>query len=138
PELGHSYTVVVTEPTCDKMGYTTHTCTVCGHCYVDAYVQATDHHYEQSVTKEATCTNEGQLTFTCIDCGETYTKAIPILAHNYEASTTAPTCETMGYTTYTCTICGHSYQDDFVNATGHTCESTVVEASCLGYGYTEH
>ena len=25
-----------------------------------------------------------------------------------------------------------------MNATGHTCESTVVEASCLGYGYTEH
>ena len=36
--LGHNYTSVVTKPTVDSPGYTTHTCTRCGHSYVDSYV----------------------------------------------------------------------------------------------------
>ena len=35
---GHSYTSVVTTPTCIEQGYTTHTCVFCGDNYVDAYV----------------------------------------------------------------------------------------------------
>ena len=34
---GHSYTSVVTPPTADAQGYTTHTCVNCGHVYVDGY-----------------------------------------------------------------------------------------------------
>ena len=33
----HSYTAVVTAPTCTEGGYTTHTCTECGDSYVDSY-----------------------------------------------------------------------------------------------------
>ena len=40
--LGHDYQTVVTAPTCDAMGYTTHTCTRCGNSYVDSYTQAAD------------------------------------------------------------------------------------------------
>lgn len=36
--LGHSYTSVVTKPTVDSPGYTTHTCSHCGHSYIDSYV----------------------------------------------------------------------------------------------------
>lgn len=36
--LGHSYTEVVTPPSGISCGYTTHTCTRCGHNYVDNYV----------------------------------------------------------------------------------------------------
>ena len=60
---GHRYEAVVTEPTCDTMGYTTHTCSGCGDSYIDTFVPATDHDYEQTVTKEATCTQEGEMTF---------------------------------------------------------------------------
>ena len=39
---GHSYTSVVTPPTCIEQGYTTYTCD-CGKTYVDDYVNATGH-----------------------------------------------------------------------------------------------
>ena len=55
PATGHSYESVVTAPTCTEQGYTTHTCTACGHSYVDSYVDAHGHHYEDGF---------------CVDCGE--------------------------------------------------------------------
>ena len=51
----HSYQVVVTAPTCTEQGYTTHTCTACGDSYVDTYVDALGHKYENGV---------------CVQCGE--------------------------------------------------------------------
>ena len=42
----HSYIAVVTEPTCTEQGYTTYTCTTCGHSYVDDYTDPVDHVYE--------------------------------------------------------------------------------------------
>ena len=41
----HAYEAVVTEPTCIEQGYTTYTCSVCGHSYVDDYVDALGHNY---------------------------------------------------------------------------------------------
>jgi len=35
---GHKYDAVVTPPTENKQGYTTHTCSVCQHSYVDSFV----------------------------------------------------------------------------------------------------
>ncbi|MBR5569332.1 MAG: endonuclease [Oscillospiraceae bacterium] len=40
PALGHRYTSVETKPTTTQQGYTTHTCTRCGHSYVDSYTEA--------------------------------------------------------------------------------------------------
>ena len=34
----HSYQAVVTPPTSTTQGFTTHTCSVCGDCYIDSYV----------------------------------------------------------------------------------------------------
>ena len=48
PATGHSYTSVVTEPTCTAQGYTTHTCT-CGDSYVDSYTNALGHSYKNGV-----------------------------------------------------------------------------------------
>ena len=136
--LGHDYQTVVTAPTCDAMGYTTHTCTRCGNSYVDSYTQAADHSYTSEVTKQPTCTEEGIRTFTCTNCGKSYTESIPMIAHSYEAVRTDPDCTHMGYTTYTCSACGDSYKADFVDATGHYCEATIVAPTCEGYGYTEN
>ena len=36
--LGHNYASTVTKPTVDSPGYTTHTCSHCGHSYIDSYV----------------------------------------------------------------------------------------------------
>lgn len=55
-----------------------------------------------------------------------------MIAHSYEAVKTEPDCTHMGYTTYTCSACGDSYKADFVDATGHDCEATVVAPTCEG------
>ncbi len=54
PATGHSHESVVTPPTCTEQGYTTYTCTVCGDSYVDEYVKATGHKYENG---------------SCVHCG---------------------------------------------------------------------
>ena len=73
----HSYTAVVTPPTCTEKGYTTHTCS-CGHSYVDTYTDALGHAWDGgTVTKQPTATETGIKTFTCTRCGETKTETIP-------------------------------------------------------------
>ena len=73
----HDYAVTVTAPTCTAKGYTTHTC-ACGDSYVDAYVDALGHAWDNGkVTKEPTETETGVKTYTCTRCGETKTETIP-------------------------------------------------------------
>ena len=123
----HSYDAVVTAPTCTAKGYTTHTC-ACGDSYVDTYVDALGHAWDEGkVTKEPTETETGVKTFTCTRCGETKTEVIPALSHehNYNAVVTAPTCTEKGYTTHTC-ACGDSYVDTYVDALGHAWDNGKV------------
>ena len=123
----HSYDAVVTAPTCTEKGYTTHTC-ACGDSYVDTYVDALGHAWDNGkVTKEPTETETGVKTFTCTRCGETKTETIPKLTHehNYNAVVTAPTCTEKGYTTHTC-ACGDSYVDTYVDALGHAWDNGKV------------
>ena len=73
----HSYTAVVTPPTCTEKGYTTHTCS-CGDSYVDTYVDALGHAWDSGkVTKQPTATETGIRTYTCTRCHETKTETIP-------------------------------------------------------------
>ncbi len=140
----HSYTAVVTPPTCTEKGYTTHTC-ACGESYVDTYVDALGHSWDSgTVTKEPTATETGIRTFTCTHCGETKTETIPKLTHehSYKAVVTAPTCTAKGYTTHTC-ACGDSYVDTYVDALGHawdngkvTKEPTATETGVRTYTCT--
>ena len=123
----HSYTAVVTPPTCTEKGYTTHTC-ACGDSYVDTYVDALGHAWDNGkVTKEPTETETGVKTFTCTRCGETKTEVIPPLSHkhSYTAVVTPPTCTEKGYTTHTCS-CGDSYVDTYTDALGHAWDSGTV------------
>ena len=123
----HSYTAVVTAPTCTEKGYTTHTCS-CGDSYVDTYVDALGHSWDNGkVTKEPTETETGVKTFTCTRCGEMKTETIPKLTHehSYKAVVTPPTCTAKGYTTHTCS-CGHSYVDTYTDALGHAWDGGTV------------
>ena len=123
----HSYTAVVTAPTCTEKGYTTHTCS-CGHSYVDTYTDALGHAWDNGkVTKEPTETETGVKTFTCTRCGETRTETMPVIphVHSYTAVVTPPTCTEKGYTTHTCS-CGDSYVDTYVDALGHAWDSGKV------------
>lgn len=117
----HSYTAVVTEPTCTEEGYTTYTCS-CGDSYVDNYVDALGHNYgEWDVVTEATEEVEGIERRECSRCGVFEERAIPKKehVHNFVADTVvAPTCNTQGYTIYKCK-CGKTENRDFVDACGH-------------------
>lgn len=45
----HSYSSVVTKPTCTKEGFTTYTCTLCSYSYVGSKVAASGHNYVNNV-----------------------------------------------------------------------------------------
>ena len=53
--LDHRYTASVTAPTCTDRGYTTYTCSACGHSYVTDYTDALGHEYA-----DGTCTRCGE------------------------------------------------------------------------------
>lgn len=78
----HTYETVVTAPTCTKQGYTTHTCTLCGDCYVDRYKNALDHNLSEWVTvKEPTTIEEGEQERVCKREGCSYkeTETLPVI-----------------------------------------------------------
>lgn len=80
----HSYTESVTEPTCTEKGYTTYTCSDCGHSYTDNYTDALDHDWDEGVvTKAAKCTEAGEKVFTCKRCQVTRSEEIPATGHEY-------------------------------------------------------
>ena len=54
PSCQHSYSAVVTKPTCTNEGYTTYTCSLCKHSYTDNKVAALGHSYTNG-----TCTTCG-------------------------------------------------------------------------------
>ena len=114
PAINHSYTAVVTAPTCTADGYTTYTCS-CGDTYTEA-IPASGHKYETVVTAP-TCTEDGYTTYTC-HCGHSYVAdTVKAPGHTYNSVVTEPTCVVDGYTTYTCQ-CGHSYTEA-IPALGH-------------------
>ena len=80
PKTGHSYSDTVTPPSCIEQGYTTHTCSVCGSSYVDSYVNALGHDWDEGVvTVQPTDSKDGEKRFTCARCQETYTEILPKL-----------------------------------------------------------
>ena len=131
----HSYESVTTAPTCTDSGYTTHTCSVCGHSYTDTAVEALGHSWV-----DATCTESKY----CSVCGQGSGRP---LGHKYEDTVIPPTCTAGGYTSHTCTVCGNVYVDAPVNAMGHrwigaTCTEPktcrvcgVTSGEALGHNY---
>ncbi len=81
---GHSYTSVITSPTCTVGGFTTYTCSTCGDTYTADPTEAAGHSYTSVITAP-TCTVDGFTTYTCSTCGDTYT-ADPTEApgHSYD------------------------------------------------------
>ena len=108
-EHKHSYTPVVTEPTCTEKGYTTYTCE-CGDIYNSDYVNAVGHNYRRDYTFMPWCYAEGYTQYKCIVCGDTFRgDYVDPVGHNYTAVVTEPTTTSQGYTTYTCGRCLNSY-----------------------------
>lgn len=147
---------VVTAPTCTEAGYTTHTCTLCGHKVVDSEVAALGHDIVVDEAVAPTCTETGLTAGQhCSRCdGATVAQEeVPSLRHDWSNGNecsrcgtpkcvhewvdevTAPTCVADGYTTHTCSKCGENYKDTTVPATGsHTWVETVVPPTCTEAG----
>ncbi len=83
PKLGHNYNSVITEPTCTRQGYTTHTCSVCNDISVDTYVDALGHDEIPHEAQNATCTKDGWEAYVkCSRCGYNTYKQIPATGHS--------------------------------------------------------
>ena len=110
---------MVTAPTCETAGYTTHTCANCGHSYVSDETAALGHAYEAVVTAP-TCETAGYTTHTCANCGHSYVAdQTAALGHSYTS------VEENGYMVYTC-ACGHSYSEKL--------SSTYTQVSAISNG----
>ncbi len=137
-KLGHSYTsAVTTQPTCEKTGVKTYTCSRsgCGNSYTES-IAALGHSYSSVVTPP-TCTADGYTTYTCSICNGSYVgDTVTALGHSYKTDVLKETCTTDGYTTYTCTVCNYSYVGDHKTATGHNYNSVVTKPTCTEGGYT--
>ena len=60
---GHNYVDVVTAPTCTKKGYTTHTCSVCNHTYIDDYKDALTHNFVDKVCTRCEGEEFGEINY---------------------------------------------------------------------------
>lgn len=81
----HSYTSTVTPATCTEGGYTTHTCSLCGHSYISDETDPNGHNLsgEWVTVTEPTCTAKGSQQTNCLNCGETVTRSIDPLGHTW-------------------------------------------------------
>ncbi len=105
PVHTHTYSSVVTPPTCTQQGCTTYTCAACGDTYKADTVEAKGHVQKTTDGVAPTCTDTG-LTggAECSTCGEFLQEqsVIPAVGHSYGAWETAAD----GQSVRTCTVCG--------------------------------
>ena len=112
-EADHDFKDVVTEPTYEAGGYTTHTCETCGYSYVDGQTNPLDHHYSEEWTH-----NQTQHWHACTDVGYEELTTQP-QNHSFKDTVVEPTFEHEGYVEHTCEVCGYSYRDQETPALDH-------------------
>lgn len=87
PATGHSYTSKVTPATCEEGGYTTYTCSKCGHSYRSDETDPNGHFWGVGggwvTVVAATCTKGGTEKHTCNNCGKVETRNVPALGHDW-------------------------------------------------------
>ena len=159
PSCSHQYLVSVIDPTCEKQGYTLHTCRKCSYSYKDNYVAALGHDSATSHV-QPTCTQTGlQTTYcqrdecqkilgqfvvaawghnfvngVCTRCGFTNN-----CAHTFIEKVYAPTCHDFGYTLYTCTKCEYAYHGNYTTQLSHVWKmENRSAATCEKDGYEEY
>ena len=135
--LGHDYEDVIVDASCTQMGYTLHTCKICGSKSEDSYVPANGHAFGQWIALEgAECLSKGVLRRDCEVCDEFETQEFEEIPHDYLAEVHEATCLEGGYTVYTCTRCENAYTSDETEASGHKMSdwNVTADATCLSDG----
>jgi len=94
----------VTEPTCDKEGYTTYICQFCGPLYDADKVPATGHNYVEAERTET------EIFYVCTECGDSYSEDVITHTHTEVAiPAVLPTPSVTGYTAgIMCSDCGET------------------------------
>ena len=85
--LGHSYDAVVKAPDCENGGYTTYTCSACGHSYVGDETAALGHTEEVNEAVAPTCKETGLTEgVACSECDEVLIaqSTVDVLNHEYD------------------------------------------------------
>ncbi len=164
----HNYKTEKVQPSCRNVGYTNHTCEICGNSYITDMTPIISHAYER-ITKEPTCTDKGYTTSTCTMCGLNYVSDYTEpTGHDWDEghTVTNSTCESEGVIEYRCK--NNNCSEKMIkaeSATGHTpgkaatctnpqtCEKcgtvlelskghsyseNVVKPTCTAMGYTEY
>ncbi len=122
--LGHDYNTkndVVYQPTCTKVGYTTHTCSRCQSTYTDSYTNALGHNYASTVVTP-TCVQQGYTSHVCTRCSDSYKDTYtPTIDHEYSdwVVTQEQTCTQAKVSVRTCSMCGGT-ETKIVPASGHS------------------
>ena len=101
----HNYEDVVTPPSFDKQGYTTHTCSVCGDTYVDSYVDAliavAEANGEKYTTLAAAVAAGGEVTLLAdvtVDAAMTTAANTTIVLNGKVLTVTSPITVAAGHT----------------------------------------
>ena len=102
PALGHSYSSTVTAPSCTDMGYTTHTCSICGESYVDNYTNALGHAYGDTEYIWNSDNREVTASKTCLRCGDVVSETVETTF----VITKNPTCTEEGILVITAAFTG--------------------------------
>jgi len=77
---GHTFSGIVTTPTCTEQGYITYTCEVCGENYTADHTNALGHIWDSgTVTKKPTTTETGLKIYICTRCGEDKIEELPVI-----------------------------------------------------------
>ena len=117
----HKYKTEKVQPTCRNVGYTNHTCEICGNSYITDMAPIFSHSYER-ITKEPTCTDKGYTTSTCTMCGQTFVSDYTEpTGHDWDEghTITSSSCTSEGVIEYNCKNCSEK-MIKAESATGHT------------------
>ncbi len=115
-KLEHTYSAKTTAATCEKDGYTVHTCSVCGDSYEDSKVPAPGHNYSMVDSKAATCSEAGFKKYECSRCGKSYSDKLTT-AHDWEHAHT----DEVGHNEVLLVCrCGWSCSETEASAVGYT------------------
>ena len=127
---------LTTEPTCQKNGEATKTCTVCGD-KEKRVVYSVKHDYSTS-TVEPTCTEYGYDLHTCSMCGESYKdNYVGFTGHQFGDWNIIeePTCNSEGKQERKCSVCGE-VEIETICQLGHNLDGMLIEPTCTSKGYT--